>query len=309
MIRFLFFLFFCGSSYLMAQDFERVDATLQLYPETFESPEDFSYLLSRDFTSEADKVRAIYTWLIQNVAYDPEEYKKFNYSFKNYRERNAKEEKTRKKIILRTLQQGKAVCEGYAFVFEKMCQLQGIDNYLIRGDTKTHFQDIGRSFKKSHLWNAIKVAGEWQLFDATWGAGKYREQFIKEPTYYYFNIAPEEFLKTHYPSMKEDQFMEDPIAHNDFSKKPLILVEGLLPEHIISPQGGIIQSRSSDNTLYFKIAAEQPQQIHFAYGKAMQEVKFEVKENIICFNVPVQMGHDRLLIYFDEKPVLGYKVI
>ena len=309
MIRFLFIIFFLGNAMLFAQEYERVDATIQLYPETFESPEAFSYLISRDFTSEADKVRAIYGWLIENVAYDPEEYKKFNYSFKNYRERNAKEEKTRKKIIERTLKTGKAVCEGYAFVFEKMCQLQGIDSYLVRGDTKTHFQDIGRAFKKSHLWNAVKVAGEWQLFDATWGAGTYRGKFIKEPTYYYFNIAPKECIKSHYPSMKEDQFMDNPVDHTNFSKAPLILLPGLLSEQLVAPKRGIINSKSSDNTIYFEIIMKAPQHIHYAYGSDKREVLFEVKEKVLHFSVPVQMGHDTLLIYFDEKPILGYKVI
>jgi len=309
MIRFLFFIFFCGSGYLLAQDFERVDATIELYPESFETPEAFSYLLTRDFTSEDDKVRAIYTWLIQNVTYDPEEYKKFNYSFKNFRERNAKEEKTRNKIILRTLQQGKAVCEGYAFVFEKMCQLQGIDNYLVRGDTKTHFNDIGRPFKKNHLWNAAKVSGVWQLFDATWGAGKYREKFIKEPTYKYFKIAPRQLLKSHFPSMKEDQFLKDPIDFSNFSNMPLIIDSALLSEDILSPKKGIIDSKMSMNTLYFEIVKDSPQKVAFDYGNGKQEVTFEVKDQIVHFSIPVQTGTNFLLIYFDEKPVLGYKVI
>ena len=102
---------------VFSQDYERVDATIELYPERFDSPEEFSKFLTRDFSTEEETVRAIYTWLIHNVSYDPEEYKKFNYSFTNYRERNQKEEKTRKKIILRTLQKGVAVCEGYAMVF------------------------------------------------------------------------------------------------------------------------------------------------------------------------------------------------
>lgn len=137
----------CGS--LLAQDFDRVDAIIQLYPKQVESPEDLAKFIHRDFTSEAEKVRAIYGWLIHNVAYDPNEYKKFDYRFTNFRERNQKEERTRNKIIERTLQTGKAVCEGYAFVFEKLCELEGIENYIVRGDTKTQTKDIGRSSKKT----------------------------------------------------------------------------------------------------------------------------------------------------------------
>ena len=108
----------CGS--LLAQDFDRVDAIIQLYPKQVESPEDLAKFIHRDFTSEAEKVRAIYGWLIHNVAYDPNEYKKFDYRFTNFRNASQKEERTRNKIIERTLQTGKAVCEGYAFVFEEV---------------------------------------------------------------------------------------------------------------------------------------------------------------------------------------------
>ncbi|NND62690.1 MAG: hypothetical protein HKN48_05805 [Flavobacteriaceae bacterium] len=144
---------------LYAQDYERVDATIQLYPDRFKSAEELSRFIERDFTSEENKVRAIYGWIINNVAYEPEEYEKFNFNFKNFRERNEKEEKTRKKVIARTLQKGVAVCEGYAMLFERLCELQGISNYLVRGDIKSNFNDIGRSFKNSHMWNVAVIDG------------------------------------------------------------------------------------------------------------------------------------------------------
>ena len=130
------------------QDYTRVDATIELYPESFDNIDDLSAMISRDFTTDEEKVRGIYTWIIRNVAYDPDEYKKFNYNFKNYRERNSKEEKVREQTIKRTLREGVAVCEGYAMLFEKLCNMQGISNYLVRGDIKTHFTVITRFFAK-----------------------------------------------------------------------------------------------------------------------------------------------------------------
>ena len=105
----LFFLLI--SPKISSQDYERVDAILTMYPNTFDNAEKLSKFIARDFDSEEDKVRAIYTWIIQNIAYDPDEYKKFDYTFTNYRERNEKDEKLRAKIIERTLQKGTAVCE------------------------------------------------------------------------------------------------------------------------------------------------------------------------------------------------------
>jgi transglutaminase/protease-like cytokinesis protein 3 len=184
------YFFIATAATVCAQDFDRTDATIQLYPETFDEVAQFDRFLSRDFNTDEEKVRAIYSWLINNISYDPDAYKLFNYNFKDYRERNQKEERSRKKIIEHTLRTGKAVCEGYAMTFEKLLTLQGIDNYLIQGDTKTHFKDIDRKFDLSHMWNAIKIDDSWYLFDTTWGAGKYTSKFVKEPSYYYYQIAP-----------------------------------------------------------------------------------------------------------------------
>ncbi len=174
----------------IAQDYERIDASILLYPKYFDTPEQFSKFISRDFSTDEEKVRAIYSWIILNVSYDPEEYKRFNFNFKNLRERNAKEENTRAKVIQRTLNKGVAVCEGYAMLFEKMCELQGIQNYLVRGDIKSNFNDIDRPFKNSHMWNIAILDGETYLFDPTWGAGKYNGKFIREPSYFYYKTDP-----------------------------------------------------------------------------------------------------------------------
>ena len=147
-------------STMVSQDFERVDATILLYPTHCESPEELSKFITRDFASEEDKVRAIYSWIIQNIVYEPNEYKKFDYRFSNYRERNKKEEITRNKIINRTLQKGIAVCEGYSFLFERLCELQGISNYLVRGDTKTTLEGIGSGFDSNHMWNVAVIEGK-----------------------------------------------------------------------------------------------------------------------------------------------------
>lgn len=65
-----------------SQDYERIDATILLYPKTFEKAEDLSKFISRDFTTDEEKVRAMYSWIIQNIAYEPDEYKQFDFKFK-----------------------------------------------------------------------------------------------------------------------------------------------------------------------------------------------------------------------------------
>lgn len=291
-----------------AQDYEQVDATIELYPTSFDSAEELSKFISRDFQTEEEKVRAIYTWIIRNVAYEPDEYKQFNFNFKNYRERNLKEEKTRKKVIQRTLQEGIAVCEGYAMLFERLCELQGISNYLVRGDIKTHFRDIGRPFKRVHMWNVVIIDAKPYLIDATWGAGRYNGKFIREPSYFYYKTPPELFAKTHYPHLEEDAFLSEPFSREEFAAMPLLIDQNLLLKDIETPKKGVISSRDGDGYINFSIQATVPDAVFYSYGKKKSKVDVAMEGDALQFRVPIELGEENLLIYFNDKPALGYKV-
>lgn len=294
---------------IFAQDYERVDATISLYPEKFDSPEQLSKFITRDFISEEDKVRGIYSWIIQNVSYDPEEYKRFNYNFKDYRERNDKEEKTREKIIERTIKKGVAVCEGYAMLFEKLCELQGISNYLVRGDIKTNFNDIGRPFKNSHMWNVAVINGNPFLFDPTWGAGKFIGKFIKEPSYFFYKTDPKLFFKTHYPSMFEDALLDNIITREVFAAMPLIISEKLQIDDIETPLSGILASDFYFDEIVFVVVNSETADVGYSYGDEILAANMvEITGGKLRFTVPFKKGEETLLIYFNEQPAIGYKL-
>lgn len=308
-MKFIAPIFLLFSISVFAQNYERVDAVLTMYPSTFDSPEKLAKFIARDFNTEEDRVRAIYTWIIQNVAYDPEEYKKFDYKFSNYRERNEKDEKLRHKIIKRTLKTGRAVCEGYAMLFERLCELQGIKNYLVRGDIKSNFSDIGRPFKRIHMWNVAIIDGNPYLFDTTWGAGKYNGTFIKEPSYFYYKTPPELLIKTHFPDMTEDSFLDNGFTKEQFAEQPLVIEKDLLINDIESPANGLIYSDAYFDEIIFSIKNVNPAQVSYSYGDLTIEIKDVFREeNRIKFNVPLAEKAKQLLIYFDGKPALGYRI-
>lgn len=292
-----------------SQDYDRVDATIQLYPTRCDTPEELSKFISRDFNSDADKVRAIYTWIIENISYEPKEYNKFDYSFKKYRERNIKEEETRKKIIHRTVQKGIAVCEGYAMLFERLCELQGIESYLVRGDTKSHFEDIGRSFQTLHMWNVAYIEGTPYLFDTTWGAGKYNEKFIRDTSYYYFKTDPEKFIKTHYPDAYEDAFLNETISRSDFSSMPLIIDRLMKYNDIIQPKSGVIHSEMYFDEIQFTIKGKSHDKIYYSFGGKKEPVnQIKIKNDTLYFSIPLPLGQQNLMIYFEQDPAIGFKV-
>jgi hypothetical protein len=297
-------------SYLgFSQNTGHVEAVLGLYPSKFENATQLANYINRDFKTEEEKVRAIYSWIIQHIAYQPEAYKLFDYRFKNYRERNQKEEKTRHKIIKHTLKNGEAVCEGYAFLFEKLCTLTGIRNYLVRGDTKATFNDIGKPFSKNHMWNIAFINKKPYLFDPTWGAGKYTSKFIKDTSYFYYKTPPLQFIKTHYPDMIEDALLSKPFSKETFSNLPLIISKELNIDDIITPVKGIIYTQKFRQSIPFKIKNNTINNVYFSYdGKEKTAVKHNMVQDQLMFEIPVALGVKNLLIYFNEKPALGYVI-
>jgi hypothetical protein len=309
MKRFLFaslFLFVLPN--LLAQDLNRVDASLELYPEHFEEASALADMIRRDFTDQEEQLRAVYGWIIRNIAYEPDEYKRFDYSFKNYRERNKKEEKTRQQIIRHTVSSGKAVCEGYAMLFEKLCNDLGIDNYLVRGDIKTHFKDIGRPFKRVHMWNIAILDGQPYLFDSTWGAGKYRDRFIREPSYFYYKAPPGIFVNTHFPAVEADNLLDGKVSREDFESWPLIIDQQLSMDHVIRPRMGILDSRSVNGAFQFKIRVEAGTRVSYDLGGKKRELEVEQEGETLSFSIPFKLGQSNLLIYFNDKPALAYKI-
>lgn len=300
-------LFFCLLT-ARAQDYQRVDAAIGLYPDRFEKAEDLADMIVRDFKDPKEQLRAAYGWIIHHVAYDPGQYKNFNYSFKDYRERNQKEEQSRARIIAHTISQGVAVCEGYSMLFEQVCYLLGIESYLVRGDIKTHFDDIGRPYDTIHMWNLAIINGVSYLFDLTWGAGKYQDRFIADPKYDYFMADPQWLINTHYPDFIEDALLEDPISRSLFEQMPLIIHPGLSWDQLIEPKFGVLDSKIEDGFISFELLGVSPKKITYDFGNNRRRVKHQQQQGTLVFQVPLSLGSEQLIIYFDGKPALAYKI-
>ncbi|MCH3885911.1 transglutaminase domain-containing protein [Tenacibaculum aquimarinum] len=172
----LFFFFFLISISAAAQDFSTIDATVKNYPKLV-SAEKLADLISEDFNSDLEKVRATYIWLTQNIRYDLAEYysptkTSYSFSYSSEEEKQQKITALNNQIVSETLSSRKAVCEGYARVFAKICTLLNIENEFIKGYIRNSSQEIGKPiFTPNHAWNAVEINGEWKYFDATWGAG------------------------------------------------------------------------------------------------------------------------------------------
>lgn len=303
----LLFLLLTGMS-SKAQDFEKVDALVSLYPTRVDTPEMLAKFIARDFPEPMDQLRAAYSWLINNIEYNPQEYYKFKFQYRILEERNQKTSASREMIIKRTVQLGDAVCEGYALTLERLCELLEINAYVVRGDTKTRVSDIERAFDKNHMWMVAVIDQKAILLDPTWGAGRYNERFIKAPSYFYFDTAHELFLNTHMPEVFEDAYVPFPLSRENFSKRPLLIQKELKHADVL-PKSGVLKVKELNKGIRFSFPSKAPSNVYYVIDNGAQHpVDFETDGSVTRFAIATKEKGGSLVIYADDKPIIGYKI-
>ncbi|KAI0008825.1 hypothetical protein F4779DRAFT_417642 [Xylariaceae sp. FL0662B] len=192
---------------LICRDFSRPDSVAAQYPsQSLPRHDPVGYLanvLCGLFPSATDKARAIFTWCHHNIAYNVEEF--FGKCIKG---RNVEE----------TIFHGKAVCQGYAEVYQAIAQRAGLQCIVIGGHGKGYGYTPLRKGERppprnptGHAWNAVCIDnGEWKLIDACWGAGsvgdqKYHKQFKPEM----FCLSNDLFGLKHFPQDERYFFRGD----------------------------------------------------------------------------------------------------
>ena len=154
-----------------------------------------------DLKEDTDTIQAVFSWIADNIRYDVKELNKMKNKkssdnssddYKNLAEKKAD-------IIEHALKYKKGVCEEYASLFDAMVRELGYESYIIQGYTKKSNGNLNRGL--GHVWNTVKVNGKWKLYDPTWGAGSVRDgkRFIREYKPQWYEVDPEEMIKTHMP--------------------------------------------------------------------------------------------------------------
>lgn len=132
--------------------------------------------------NDFDKVKAINDYMILNVSYDMENYKKHTIPASSY-------------TALGAMEKNIAVCAGYAKMFRALAIAAGLECTYITGDTPYGY----------HAWNQVKVDGKWYNIDVTWNDPDCE---TKENGHYYcgcyeyFLLSNEDFEKKHTPRQK-----------------------------------------------------------------------------------------------------------
>jgi transglutaminase/protease-like cytokinesis protein 3 len=163
--------------------------------------------------SDSLKVRAIYEWVTDNIAYDIDLFNEMNIkTVEQYAEAQKSEKVIRRK---------KAVCMGYTNLFQDLCNASGIKAYSVPGycksiDPRTNVMTFS---SERHSWNAVKINNKWYLCDPTWSAGSINMRtglFVKNLNEEFYLTDGKKFIKRHIPLDPLWQLLDNPISMQEF---------------------------------------------------------------------------------------------
>ena len=322
-IKKIFFIFLFINAILLqpsfAQKYNAVDNIVLKYPKKFATTEDLAERIEKDFSSDYDKARAIYSWIAFNIKYDfaafqnPPKTQGFSYRTEAEKQRKIKE--LNDEIFQKAFRTQKAVCEGFTGLYQHLASLVGLKSEIIRGDSKTRLADIGRKETSSnHAWNMVLIGKKWRLIDVTWGQGYYdsnKGKMVNDFSSTYFDTDPDYFFAKHFPDT--GSYLGNKLSKDDFLNGPLIYNKTIEKDYKIkSPESGIIEAKYGDKiTVEIKNVTKSNQV--FYLNKKNQPVKIQnprEKRNSLEFQVTYDKNiGDFITIFVDTASIVSFKIV
>lgn len=189
-----------------------------------------AYNLTHKLPTKVEKLRAIYTWVCNNIRgdyYQNQKVNKYRKKFQNDSTAYMLWNDNYKKIVFKTLlKHKKTMCTGYAYLIKELCFFANIECVIIDGYGRTASSNIDKLELINHSWNAVKLNDKWYLCDATWSSGYTTEnnQFINDYNEGYFLTDPVLFSKNHYPIHKK-WLLNNTTTSSSFITSPLVYGE------------------------------------------------------------------------------------
>ncbi len=298
-----------------AQQLEQVDQKIATYEDlNFSSPEELANKIELDFETEMEKARAIYSWIAQNISYDYALLRRGKYWYytrgSTRKERKLQDERRYVEVAEKTFATKKGVCEGYASLFQRLCELVDLESNIIEGYSKTDLEDIKKkSPNADHAWNSVKVGSEWLLIDATWGAGYLDgNQFYPNFNDSYFNTSPERFALNHH--VEERGFFSF-LARRNFFQNPLFYEPYMNAEiKIVSPSSGALRITKNGKITFVVQSDELPENLSYNFSRDQytSELNFKKRGSYYEAVIPKPRRKSKsLTIYHKDIGMVSYK--
>lgn len=203
--------FFCCIHPLKAQDneYSNIDRIALAIPASqTNTTKDIADYIKANFDTDSKRIRAVYTWVTNNIKYD-----------KDSIHRVILDEDNEERVTY-ALKRRRGVCENFAAIFTDICLKAEINCFTIEGYSR---QD-GSIDRSPHVWCAAFINNQWLLYDPTWDAGFItRGFFVSKAQTNFFQISPADFIHTHLPFDPLFQFLNYPVSYSEFYRgsKPI----------------------------------------------------------------------------------------
>lgn len=304
---------------VFGQKYNAIDNVVLKYPKSFNSTEKLAERIQKDFTSEHDKARAIYSWIALNIKYDyalflkPQKVQGFTYSSESEKQRKIQDLKD--KLIQKTFKSQKGVCEGFTALYQHLAELTGLKSEIIEGDSKIGLADIGRKNTfANHAWNIVLIDKKWRLIDVTWAQGYYdmsKGRMVNDFTSIYFDTDADYFFAKHFPA--SELYLGTKLSKSDFLNGPLIYNKTIENDYKIkSPESGVIEVNNGDK-ITFEIKNVSKSDLVFYLNKKNQPIKIQnAKEK--RGSLEFQITYDKTIgehitIFVGTDSIASFKIV
>lgn len=317
-ISVVFFMSFILLQSAYSQKYNAIDNIILKYPKDISSTESLAERIQKDFKSDHDRARAIYSWIALNMKYDYKAYlnppKPVRFSYRNEAEKQEQITLIKDKTWQKGFESRKAVCEGFTLLYQRLCSLTGLKCEVIRGDSKRLLSDIGRENSLSnHSWNIVEVDGRWILVDVTWGQGYYdgsRKVAVNHFTPVYFDTDPKYFFAKHFPD--SGMYLNKKLNKDDFLNGPLIFDVTIEGDHeILAPNSGIIHANDGDKiTFRIKNISKSDVLYYLKNGKSVPIESPKEVRGALEFQVTYDKKMGSFITFFlDQSGIVAFKIL
>jgi len=174
-----------------------------------------AWFLTHGIQSDSHKVRAIHDWVTLYVRYDTA---------------GLAGDGSGGQRVADVLRTRRSACGGYANLFGELCRLSGLKCVTVQGYARgAGFRVLDRQApgQFEHVWNAVMVDGRWQLVDATWDSGWFRDGIVYEQHYSTDYLFPDPvwLVHTHLPDDPSWQLLAQPVSKDEFEDLPYLTAE------------------------------------------------------------------------------------
>ncbi len=186
--------------------FDVIDTYARNTPEAYaKNLQSLSEYLTSPARTDLAKARSIYAWIMSHVRYDMSTYTGSAYS-------------SEISYANRALQTRRTVCTGFSLIFKQLLIRAGVQAVTVKGFSR--HSDVQAGLPTGgidHEWNAVRLDGDWYLFDLTWASATAQSG---KPNDFYFMTDPQAFIAQHLPVDSRWQLLDRPVGKPDFDRFP-----------------------------------------------------------------------------------------